>query len=92
MCMNVSGMNESCEIKALDEAEKRICELNASSEEEASCALPKHPGVVILVMVYDESHLNVPAVTEMFIMTALDSYSLIVTYTAKSDGHSHLKS
>ena len=41
-------MNESGEIKVLDEAEKGICELNASSEDEASCVLPKYPAVVFL--------------------------------------------
>ena len=80
----VASIPESREIKILDEAKKRICELNASSEEEASCALSKYPAVVILVMV---CHFDAPAITKMFIMTALDSYSL--TVIPKSDDHPH---
>ena len=86
MCINALGVNESCEIKVLDETERRICELNASSEEEASCPLPKYPAMVILVMAYDEGYPDAPAVTEMFITPALDSYS--PTFIPKSDSHS----
>ena len=70
-------MNESCEIEVLDETERRICEFTTSSEEEASCAVPKHPGVVILVMAYDEGYPDAPAVIEMLITPVLvsDSYS-----------------
>ena len=87
MCINALGVNESCEIKVLDETERRICELNTSSEEQASCAVPKHPAAVILVMAYDEGYPDAPAVTEMFIIPALDSYS--PTVMPKSDDHSH---
>ena len=86
MCINALGMNESCEIKVLDETERRICEFTTSSEEVASCVLPKCPAVVILVMAYDEGYPDAPAVTEMFITPALDSYSL--TVMPKSDDHS----
>ena len=90
MCVNALGANKSCMIKVLDEAETRICKFTASPEEEASCALPKHPAVMILVMAYDEGYPDTPAVTEMFITPALVSVSS--TVLLKSDDHSHSKS
>ena len=67
MCVNALEVNKSCEIEVLDETKGNICKFNANPREEVSCALPKRPAVVILVMAYDEGYPDVPAVTETFI-------------------------